>query len=206
MLGDRQNFLRTKQGTGNNPWLETPMRICSITWSVIAIVCGLSVAEPASADKTSRPPDPCDKGQVSIDDVRDILAGKATVNHYSMSESTPGEGCSIGVAGKGFALVDISMREGDLQSYQNLIIFVPKPHTSMPGIGDEAFSTATKESNMPNAKETDLFARKGRLQCIAQLHRSNGDGEKLVIPTTDAAVAAKLGALCKKLFAAHSGT
>jgi hypothetical protein len=181
------------------------MRIFAISWPIIVLVCGLSVAGPASADKSSRPPDPCDKGQFSVDDVREILTGKATINHYSMSESTPGEGCAIGVSGKGFAHVDISIREGDLQSYQNLIFFVQKPHTSLPGIGDEAFGTATKTSNIPNAKETDLFARKGRLQCIAQLHRSNGDGEKLVIPTTDGAVTAKLGALCNKLFAAHTG-
>jgi hypothetical protein len=181
------------------------VRIIAITWPVIALVCGLSAAAPASAAKLPRLPDPCDKGQFSIDDVRDILAGKATINHYSMSESMPGEGCTIGVAGKGFALVDISIREGDLQSYQNRIFFVAKPHISVTGIGDEAFGTATKESNIPNAKETDLFARKGRLQCIAQLHRSNGDGEKLVIARTDGAVTAKLGALCKKLFAAHSG-
>jgi hypothetical protein len=182
------------------------VRIPAIALAILALVCGLSDAGSASAAKPPRPPDPCDKGQFSVDDVRDILTGKATVNHYSMSESTPGEGCAIGVVsvvGKGFAQVDISIREGDLQSYQNLIFFVPKPHTSMPGIGDEAFGTATKESNIPNAKETDLFARKGRFQCIAQLHRSNGDGEKLVIPPTDGAVAAKLGALCKKLLAAH---
>jgi hypothetical protein len=178
------------------------------TWPVSALFCGLSVAGMASAEKPPRPPDPCDKGQISVADVRDILTGKATINHYSMSESMPGEGCAIGVvsvAGKGFAQVDISLREGDLQSYQNLTFLVPKPHTSLPGVGDDAFGTATMNSNIPNAKETDLFARKGRLQCIAQLHRSNGDGEKLVIPTTDGAVAAKLGALCKKLFAAHSG-
>ena len=181
------------------------MRILEIALPVLALVSGLSVARPASAANPPHPPDPCDKGQFSVDDVRGILTGKATVNHYSMSESTPGEGCAIGVAGKGFAQIDISLREGDLQSYQNLIFFVPKPHTSVPGIGDEAFGTATKKSNLPNAKETDFFARKGRLQCIAQLHRTNGDGEKMVIPTTDGAVAAKLGALCQKLFAAHSG-
>ena len=181
------------------------MRNFAITLPVIALVCGLSVAGQASAAKPLRPPDPCDKGQLSVADVRDILTGKAIINHYSMSESSLGQGCEITVAGKGFAQVDISIREGDLQSYQDLTIFVPKPHTSMSGIGDEAFGTATKESNIPNAKETDLFARKGRLQCIAQLHRTNGDGEKLVIPTTDGAVAARLGALCKKLFAAHSG-
>jgi hypothetical protein len=181
------------------------MRIFAITWPVIALIFALSVAGSSSAEGPSRPPDPCDKGQFSVDDVRDILTGKATINHYSMSESAPGEGCAIGVAGKGFAHIDISVREGDIQSYQNLIFFVPKPHIPMPGIGDEAFGTTTQKSNIPNAKETDLFARKGRLQCIAQLHRSNGDGEKLVIPTTDDAVAASLGALCKKLFAARSG-
>jgi hypothetical protein len=182
------------------------MRVVAITLPVIAFIGCLSVAGPASADKLPRPPDLCDKGQFSVDDVRDILTGKATINHYSMSESTPGEGCAIGVVsvvGRGFAQVDISIREGDLQSYQNLILLVPKPHTSMSGIGDEAFGTATKVSNIPNAKETDLFARKGRFQCIAQLHRSNGDGEKLVIPPTDGTVAAKLGALCKKVLAAH---
>ncbi len=179
------------------------MPVVAKAWLAVALIGCLTMTRLASADKPSRPPDPCDKGQVSVDDVRDILTGKATINHYSMSESTPGEGCEIGVTGKGLAQIDISIHEGDLQSYQSLIIFVPKPHTPVPGIGDEAFGTATTASNIPNAKETDLYARKGRLQCIAQLHRSNGDGEKLVIPTTDADMAAKLGALCKKLFAAR---
>jgi hypothetical protein len=175
-------------------------------FTVLALIGGLFIAGPASAAKPPRAPDPCDRKELSIDDVRDILAGKATINHYSMSESNPGEGCAIGVSGNGWALVDISVREGDVQSFQNLIFFVPQPRTSVPGIGDEAFGTATKKSNVPNAKETDLFARKGRLQCIAQLHRSNGDGEKLVISATDGAIATKLGVLCKKLFAAHAGT
>jgi hypothetical protein len=175
--------------------------------TVLALIGGLLIAGHASAAKAPRPPDPCDRKELSVDDVRDIVAGKAnTINHYSMSESNPGEGCSIGVTGHGWAFVDISIREGDVQSFQNLTFFVSPPRTSVPGIGDEAFGTATKKSNVPNAKETDLFARQGRLQCIVQLHRSNGDGEKLVIPPTDGAVATKLGALCKKLFAAHKGT
>ena len=136
--------------------------------TVFALIGGLFIAGPASAAKAPRPPDPCDRKELSVDDVRDILAGKATINHYSMSESNPGEGCSIGVTGNGWALVDISIREGDVQSFQNLIFFVPPPRTSVPGIGD--------------------------------------DGEKLVIPATDGAVATKLGVLCKKLFAAHAGT
>jgi hypothetical protein len=174
--------------------------------TILALIGGVFIAGPASAAKAPRPPDPCDRKELSVDDVRDILAGKATINHYSMSESNPGEGCSIGVTGNGWAFVDISIREGDVQSFQNLIFLVPQPRTSVPGIGDQALGTATKKSNVPNAKETDLFARKGRLQCIVQLHRSNGAGEKLVIPATDGAVAAKLGGLCKKLFAAHAGT
>jgi hypothetical protein len=173
--------------------------------TLLAIIGGSVFAGPASAVKAPRSPDPCDRKELSVDDVRDILVGKATINHYSMSESYPGEGCTIGVGGKGWALVDISIREGDVQSFQNRIFFVAPPRTAVPGIGDEAIATATKESNVPNAKETDLFSRKGRLQCIAQLHRSNGDGEKVVVPATDAAIAAKLGALCKKLFSAHAG-
>jgi hypothetical protein len=173
---------------------------------VFALIGGGSlVAGTASAAKAPRSPDPCDRQEFLVDDVRDILAGKATINHYSMSESSPGEGCAIGVSGKGWALVDISIRVGDVQSFQNLVFFVPPPHTAAPGVGDEAFSTATKKSNVPNAKETDLFARKGRLQCIVQLHRSNGDGEKLVVPATDGAIATKLGVLCKKLFTVHAG-
>jgi hypothetical protein len=173
--------------------------------AVVVRIGGLFRAGPASAATAPRPPDLCDKHQFSVNDIRDILTGKATINHYSMSESTPGEGCTVGVAGSGWALVDLSLREGDVQSFQNLTFFVPQPHTAVPGIGDEAFGTATKKSNVPNAKETDFFARKGRLQCIAQLHRSNGDGEKLVVPATDGAVIAKLGALCSKLFAIHGG-
>jgi hypothetical protein len=161
---------------------------------VLALIAGLFIARPASAAKAPRPPDPCDRKELSIDDVRDILAGKATINHYSMSESKPGEGCAIGVAAKGWAFVDISIREGDVQTFQTLIFFAPQPRTSVPGIGDEAVSTATTKSNVPNAKETDLFARKGRLQCLVQLHRSNGDGESLVIPATAGAMAATRGA------------
>jgi hypothetical protein len=182
------------------------LRIVVILTVLALIGGGSGVAGPASAAKAPRPSDPCDRKEFSVDDVRDILAGKATINHYSMSESSPGEGCSIGVSGSGWAFVDISIRVGEVQSFQNLTFFVPPPHIVAPGIGDEAFGTATKKSTVPNAKETEVFARKGRLQCIVQLHRSNGDGEKLVIPTTDGAVASKLGVLCKKLFSTRART
>ncbi len=121
-----------------------------------------------------------------------------------MSESNPGEGCSRGVAGNGTAFVDISIRQGDPQSFKTLLFFAlsRKP---VAGIGDEAFATPTADSNVPNYKETDPYVRKGNLQCIAQLHRSKGDGEKLVVQTTDAAITAKLGDLCNKLLAARGG-
>ena len=188
-----------------DPEITMPPLKIAPTLVVIALIGGLFITGPALAANAPRPPDPCDK-DLSVDDVQGILTGKAKINHYSMSESNPGEGCTLGVTGSGWALVDISIRQGDIQSFQNLIFFVPPARKSVAGIGDEAFGTSTKNSNVPNAKETDLFARKGRLQCIVQLHRSNGDGEKLVVPTTDGAVAAKLGALCKKLFAARGGT
>jgi hypothetical protein len=172
---------------------------------LIALVGASIIAVPALAAKAPRPSDPCDK-ELSVDDVQGILIGKAKINHYSMSESNPGEGCSLGVTGSGWAFVDISIRQGDMQSFQTLLFFVPPSRKSVAGIGDEAFSTPTKDSNVPNAKETDLYARKGKLQCIVELHRSNGDGEKLLVPTTDGAVAAKLGALCNKLFAARGGS
>jgi hypothetical protein len=173
---------------------------------VVAFVGRSLFTVPALAAKAPRPSDPCDKKELSVNDVQGILTGKATINHYSMSESSPGEGCTLGVTATGWALVDVSLRQGDRQSFQNLLFFLPQTRRSVAGVGDEAIGTPTKDSNVPHAKETDLYARKGTLQCIAQLHRSNGDGEKLVIPTTDVAVASKLGALCNKLFAAHGGT
>jgi len=170
----------------------------------IALVATSLICLPALAANTPRPPDPCSKGELSVGDVQGILNGKATINHYSMSESKPGEGCSLGVTGNGNAFVDISIRPGDPQSFQTLL-FLATSRKSVTGIGDEAFGTPTTASNVPNYRETDLYARKGNLQCIIQLHRSNGDGEKLVVPKTDAAIAAQLGVLCNKLFAAHGG-
>jgi hypothetical protein len=174
-----------------------PLRIAL---ACFALTGGLLAATSSFAGP--RPPDPCDK-DLTVNDVRGILSGKATINHYSMSESSPGEGCTLGVTGHGWALVDISIRHGDPQSFQTLVLLALS-RRAVPGIGDAAFTTPTKNSNMPNAKETDLYARKGNLQCIAQLHRSNGDGEKLVLLTGDGAITAKLGALCNKLFATRS--
>jgi hypothetical protein len=176
----------------------------TITFVLIALVGTSIVTAPALATDAPRPPDPCDK-ELSVDDVQGILTGKATINHYSMSQSTPGEGCELGVTGNGWAFVDISIRQGDLQSFQNLLFFVPPPRKSVPGVGDQAYGAPTKDSNAPDAKETDLYALKGHLQCLVQLHRSKGDGEKLVIPATDDAIAAKLGGLCNKLFTVRAG-
>ena len=165
----------------------------------------LIISVPSQAANGARPPDPCDK-ELSANDAEGTLTGKATVNHYSMSESTPGEGCELGVTEKGWAFIDISIRQGDKQAFQVLLdLFVLPPRRSVAGIGDEAYFVASTASNIPNAKETDLYTRKGNLLCLAQVHRSNGDGEKLIVPTTDDAVAAKVGGLCNKLFAARSG-
>ncbi len=79
----------------------------------LALVAGSISTRLAQAANTPRPADPCNKGELLVDDAQGILNGKATVNHYS--------------------------------------------------------------------------------------------GEKLVVPTTGAAIAAKLGVLCDKLFAAHGG-
>ena len=84
---------------------------------LIALVGASIFAVPALAAKAPRPSDPCDK-ELSVDDVQGILIGKAKINHYSMSESNPGEGCSLGVTGSGWAFVDISIRQGDMQSFQ----------------------------------------------------------------------------------------
>ena len=171
---------------------------------ITSILLSAALVGAVSAFAAERPPDPCDK-ELSVSDADGILNGKATVNHYSMSESSPGEGCELGVTGGGVAFIDISIRQGDKQSFQNLLYFVPPPRKAIPGIGDEAYGAPTKDSNVPNAKETDLYARKRNFQCLVQLHRSKGDGEKLVIPATDDAIALKLGGLCNKLFAARAG-
>ncbi len=180
-----------------------PPKIAAI-FTTIALL-GISIhGLPAFAADTPRPPDPCDK-ELSVSDVDGILTGKATINHYSMSEGQQGEGCELGVAGNGVAFVDISIRRGDMQSFKNLLLLVPPSRKSLAGIGDEAYGTPTTDSNVPDAKETDLYARKGNLQCLVELHRSNGSGEKLVIPVGDDTIAAKLGGLCNKLFAARAG-
>jgi len=174
-------------------------------WVVVAFIGCMFGTGPALALNVARPPDPCDK-ELSINDVQGILTGKAAITHYSMTEPDPGEGCTLGVRGSGWASIDISIQQGGSPTFRSLISLAPPARTPVAGIGDEAFRSSTTNSNMPNAKETNLFARKGSLICTVQLHRSNGDGEKLVVPATDDAIAVKLGALCKKLFAARGGS
>ena len=172
---------------------------------VVVALLGVSIVSvSARAADTARPADPCDK-DLSINDVAGILTGKAKITHYSMSEGKPGEGCELGVSGNGVAFVDISIRHGDLQSFKNKLFFLPPSHKSVGGVGDEAYAAPTTDSNIPNSRETDLYARKGALQCTAELHRSKGNGEALVIPAGDDAIAAKLGGLCNKLFATRAG-
>lgn len=148
------------------------------------------------------PPTPCDK-ELSAQDVADLLVGKAAINRYSMTSSVPGDGCEFGVGGGSvFAFVDISLKKGTPQTWKNLLMFTP--HKPLPGVGDEAADLGTHDSNVPNATETEVYARKGDLICMASLHRSKGPaGDKLVVPASSDASSRKLGALCGRLFAAR---
>jgi hypothetical protein len=171
---------------------------------VLIAISFLAGTELAMAADPPRAPDPCDK-DLSVADVGSILNGKPNITHYSMSETTPGEGCELGVAADGVAFVDISIRRGDKQAFQAQLFFVPPTRKAMAGVGDEAFFAPTTKSNVPDYKETDIWAHKGNLICIVQLHRSNGNGEKLVVPASDDAIRNALGTLCNRLFAARGG-
>ena len=43
--------------------------------SVLTLIGASFIAGPASAAKAPRPPDPCDRKELSVDDLRDILPG-----------------------------------------------------------------------------------------------------------------------------------
>jgi hypothetical protein len=176
--------------------------IAFLSMIFVGVLSNIGIGSPANSP---RPPDPCDK-DISVADVRGILNGKPNITHYSMSESTPGEGCTLGVTADGVAFVDISIRQGDKQAFQTLLFFVPPSRKAMAGVGEEAYFVPTTKSNVPDYKETDIWARKGNLICIVQLHRSNGNGEKLFIPATDEAIGSALGTLCNKLFVARGGS
>jgi hypothetical protein len=148
------------------------------------------------------PPTPCDK-EISPRDVTDLLAQPANVNHYSMSASAPGEGCEMG-SGTGFsAFIDIAIKKAPPEFFKAMTSFTPgKP---LQGVGDEAADFGSKASNIPDATEIGIIARKGDWVCQASLHRKNGTaGDNALVSTNPADIVQKLGGLCNKLFAAHS--
>ena len=166
-----------------------------------------AAAAPASADNYTGPPTPCDK-ELSVQDAVPILVGKATITHYSMSASSPEQGCQFGVIGNAdtIGLIDFAIQNAGVPFFQNMLSFQPAGRNPIPGVGDEAYGFPSTDSNIPGATETDIYARKGTMTCIVQLHRSNGAaGAKLIVPQTDADIAVKLGALCQKVFLARAG-
>ena len=75
----------------------------------------------------------------------------------------------------------------------------------LPGAGDRAERFGTADSNVPNAKETDVIAQKGDMKCYAQLHATaDPSGEKLIVTQDDRPVAAQFGKLCSLRFSAGS--
>jgi hypothetical protein len=80
----------------------------------------------------------------------------------------------------------------------------PKTMKALKGVGDEAYDKGVAESNIPNATEIEIYARKGDWLCVAELHRTNGAAGDSLLVTTDAGVISeKLGALCQKIFVAR---
>ena len=103
-------------------------------------------------------------------------------------------------------MIDFSVQNSGVQFFQNLIQFSPPGRTSIAGVGDEAYNFGTTASNIPNATETHITARKGDFTCIVELHRTTGaTGDALVVPKTDADIGTKLAALCQKVFTAQAG-
>ena len=158
-------------------------------------------AQNPLGDAYKGPPTPCDK-ELSAKDAADLINGAVSINHYSMSASTPGEGCELGTEKSFRAMIDIAIKKGGASYYTMLtqVLLNAKP---VPGIGDGAMSSGTIDSNIPGGKEIDVYAHKGDWVCIAELIHTPGDGDKALVSTADDDNARKLGALCAKLFAAR---
>jgi hypothetical protein len=140
---------------------------------------------------------PCDK-YLPANAVSGLLVGKPTINRYSEMANLPGDGCEWGVSGpaEDFAMVDFAIVHVPQTPFSTYEGMSPggKP---LPGVGDRADAFATKDSNIPNAKETDFMARKGDFMCFAELDRTDGPpGEKLIVTDDDQALAIQLGKLC----------
>jgi hypothetical protein len=184
---------------------ELPKSVGLPPWITAMLFLIGSLAWQSASAAAPGPPTPCDR-ELSAKDVADLLVGKAGINRYSMTSQVPGDGCEFGVGGgPAFAFVDISVKESTPQTWKNLLMSTP--HRPLPGVGDEAADLGTHDSNVPNAIETEVYARKGDLICMVSLHRSKGPaGEKLVVPASSDARSRKLGALCGRLFAEQTGS
>ncbi len=161
----------------------------------------VAVAQNPLGDAYKGPPTPCDK-ELSTKDAVDLINVPVSINHYSMSASTPGQGCELG-EGKSFsAMIDIAIKPGGA-SYYMMLTQGSATSRPVPGVGDGAMTTGTIESNIPGGKEIDVYAHKGDWVCIAELIHKSGAGEKVLVSSSDDDNARKLGALCAKLFAAR---
>ncbi len=195
--------------------LQTFYRSITISACVAVTLAALFACSPSSptsatgalannplGDNYKGPPTPCD-GDLSPQDAAELIHGTVSVNHYSMQGSMPGEGCELG-AGQSFsAFIDIALKKSAQQFYSTMLQFNTK-HSPLPGVGDDAVSFGTVESNIPDAKEINIMARKGDWVCEAELIHKNGPiGDKAMVSANDDDNAKKLGALCNKLFAKH---
>lgn len=170
----------------------------------VAVACFMLTTFSAHAAQ-STVPTPCDK-ELSTADASGILVGAATVNRYSMGETNPANGCELGVAdpANNFAMIDIAFNPGSADNLKMLLTMSGRTPKKMPGIGDEAYDLGNTASNIPNATETDVYARKGNTICVVELHRTNGPaGDKLLATTDPGILSSKIGALCQKVFAAR---
>ncbi|MEP6483979.1 MAG: hypothetical protein ABJB01_05975 [Rudaea sp.] len=194
------------------------VRRCVATLCLVIATCTITACSQSSSaddaakataaanplgDRYAGPPTPCDN-ELSVKDAADLINVPVSINHFSMTASRAGEGCELG-SGSGFsAFIDISIKKADRPRYASLVQFATKA-APLPGVGDEAISEPTTDSNVPNAKELAIVARKGDWVCEASLIHKNGvAGDKVLISTNDADNAKKLGALCNKLFAAKN--
>ena len=149
---------------------------CSPTTPTAATTAANAIANNSLGDNYKGPPTPCD-GELSTKDAADLVNGSVSVNHYSMLGSMPGEGCELGEGQAFSAFIDIAMKKSAQQFYANMLQMNPK-RTALPGVGDDAVSFGTVESNIPDAKEINIMARKGDWICQAELIHKNGPGRR----------------------------
>jgi hypothetical protein len=172
-----------------------------IFWAALFLLAAPSMHQAKAQQAVI--PTPCDR-YLPASTVSGLLVGRPVINRYSMSGNRAGEGCEWGVsdAHSNFAMVDFAILKGLKMSFATLVTLHGggKP---LPGVGDRAEQFASSDSNIPNAKETDVMAQKGGMTCYAQLHRTDGSpGEKLTVTQDDQAIAARLGKLCSIRFLA----